>query len=141
MFMLSFYGSPTFNRPGVAGCIQQTPLSLFHWIIDSVILLFRIFNTGVRCQVSGVRCQVSGVKCNIIFLFFFGQSGGASRVRIFYRRGLPRLVFRWRKKTWELKKQCLLILTHVSNKCYRFDFSKCSKILCDDFQGCQEKTF
>ena len=34
-----------FNRPGVAGAVLQTPLSLFHWLIQSVILLFRILKT------------------------------------------------------------------------------------------------
>ena len=43
----------------------------------------------VMCHKSGVRCQVSGVK---FFLFFFGQRGGASRLRVCYQRGLPPLV-------------------------------------------------
>ena len=42
-------------------------------------------------HVSGVTCQVSGVSCNFI-IFFFGKSGGASRRRVCYQRGLPRLV-------------------------------------------------
>ena len=41
----------------------------------------------VRCQVSGVTSQVSHVS------FFSGQSVGASRWRVCYQRGLPRLVF------------------------------------------------
>ena len=48
--------------------------------------------SGVRGQVSGVRCQVSGVTCNFFSLFFFGQSGEASRRRFCYQRCLPRLV-------------------------------------------------
>ena len=51
--------------------------------------------SGVRFQVSGVICQVSGVRCRVsgvIFLFFLGQSGGASRWRVCYQRGQPRLV-------------------------------------------------
>ena len=49
-------------------------------------------------HMSYVMCQVSGVKCTfflLIFLFsspFFGQSGGASRWRLCYPRGLSRLV-------------------------------------------------
>ena len=47
----------------------------------------------VSCQVSGVRCQVSGVTCHFfLFLYFFWQIGGASRWRVCYQRGLPRLV-------------------------------------------------
>ena len=37
---------------------------------------------------SCVRCHVSG-----FFGFIFGQSGEASRWRVCYQRGLPRLVF------------------------------------------------
>ena len=46
--------------------------------------------SSVRCQVSRVMCQVSHV---IFFFFFFGQSGGASRWRVCYQGGLPRLVY------------------------------------------------
>ena len=49
--------------------------------------------SGVICQVSGARCQVSGVIFFYFINFFFGQSGGASRWRVCYQRGLPRLVF------------------------------------------------
>ena len=57
--------------------------------------------SGVRCHVSGVTCQVSrvrfhvsGVTCHNFFsFFFFGQSGGTSRWRVCYQRGLPRLVY------------------------------------------------
>ena len=48
-----------------------------------------------RCPVSGVRCQVSGVRCIFFSSFFlssFLQSGEASRYRVCYQRGLPRLV-------------------------------------------------
>ena len=37
---------------------------------------------------TGVMCHVSGVRCH----FFFGQSGGASRWRVCYQQGLPRLI-------------------------------------------------
>ena len=36
-----------------------------------------------------ITCQVSGVRCPFVFL----QSGGASRWRVCYKRGLSRLVF------------------------------------------------
>ena len=52
----------------------------------------------VRCQVSGVRCQVSGVRCQVSHVFFLGQCGEASRWRVCYQRGLPRLVFFWGNK-------------------------------------------
>ena len=45
---------------------------------------------------SGVMCHVSHVTCHILFYFsfsFFGQNCGASRWRVCYQRGLPRLVF------------------------------------------------
>ena len=48
--------------------------------------------SGVTCHVSGVRCHVSGVTCIYIYIFFFLQSGEASRWRVCYQRGLPRLV-------------------------------------------------
>ena len=41
----------------------------------------------VRCPLSRVRCHLSRVR-----RVFFGQSGGASRWRVCYQRGLPRLV-------------------------------------------------
>ena len=67
----------------------------------------------VTCHVPHVTCHVSHVTCqeicflhfNILFLFYFfssssffyvkkiRQSGGASRWRVCYQRGLPRLVF------------------------------------------------
>ena len=53
----------------------------------------------VRCHLSHVRCQVPGVTCHVsvFFVFFWGKSGGASRWRVCYQRGLPRLV--WIHKT------------------------------------------
>ena len=44
----------------------------------------------VTCHVSCVRCQVSHVS---YYIFFFLQRGGASRGRVCYQWGLPRLVF------------------------------------------------
>ena len=52
--------------------------------------------TGVTCQVSGVRCQVSDVMCQVSRVtchIFFLQIGEASRGRVFYQQGLPRLVY------------------------------------------------
>ena len=53
--------------------------------------------SGVRCHVSYVRCHVSGVTCQVscvtFFYFFVWQSGEASRWRVCYQRGLPRLVY------------------------------------------------
>ena len=57
----------------------------------------------VTCHVSRVTCHMSSVTChmskkNYILIFFFfsrtqiGQSGGASRWRVCYQRGLPCLV-------------------------------------------------
>ena len=48
----------------------------------------------VTCQVSHVKCHMSRVTCHMwrFFFFFFWQSGGASRWRVCYQRGLPRLV-------------------------------------------------
>jgi hypothetical protein len=52
----------------------------------------------VTCHVSRVTCQMSPVKCHFFFFFFctltkIGQSGGATRRRVCYQRGLPRLVY------------------------------------------------
>ena len=52
----------------------------------------------VRCHMSRVRRQVSPVRCHMsrvtIFSSFFScQSGGTSRWRVCYQRGLPRLVY------------------------------------------------
>ena len=43
----------------------------------------------ITCHMSGVTCQVSHVRCNFFFLF---QIGEASRWRVCYQRGLPRLI-------------------------------------------------
>ena len=67
----------------------------------------------VTCHVSHVTCHLSTVTCHMshvkkkllhvliylyIYIYFFnvkkiGQSGGASRWRVCYQRGLPRLVY------------------------------------------------
>ena len=51
----------------------------------------------VTCHVSHVTCYLSHVNVFFVCLFFFlqqkfGKSGGASRGRVCYQRGLPRLV-------------------------------------------------
>ena len=53
----------------------------------------------VTCHMSRVTCHMSCVTCIIYFLLlFFGQSGEASRWRVCYQRGLPRLVL----KLWQV---------------------------------------
>ena len=53
----------------------------------------------VMCHVSHVTCHMSHVACHVSFVTTTkkmkknGQSGGASRSRVCYERGLPRLVF------------------------------------------------
>ena len=50
----------------------------------------------VTCHMSHVTCHVSLVTCHMSHFFsslFSGQSGEAYRWRVFYQRGLPRLVF------------------------------------------------
>ena len=49
----------------------------------------------VMCHMSRARvtCHLSGDTCHILFIFFFGQSGGISRQRLCYQRGLPCLVY------------------------------------------------
>ena len=103
------------NRPGVAGAVLQAPLSFIY----SFINWFRESSFSSRssnhfpaqtvrecspnttwhmscviCHVSYVTCHMSHVTCHMsfcLFLFFFGQSGGASCWRVCYQRGLPRL--------------------------------------------------
>ena len=50
----------------------------------------------VTCHVSHVMCHMSHVACHVsiyLFIYFFGQKGGAYCWRVCYQRGLPRLVF------------------------------------------------
>ena len=80
-----------FTRPGVAGAVLQSPPLLINSLIESVILLFKIFNPlsiqnrkslrveilkeglfPIMCNMSRVTCQVSGVKRHI-FCFFTKQ--------------------------------------------------------------------
>ena len=51
--------------------------------------------SSVICHMSHVICRVSNVMCQVSH--FFGPSGGASRARVCYQQGLPRLVVtEWR---------------------------------------------
>ena len=77
--------------------------------------------TCVMCHVSRVPCHLSRVKChmspvtcqkkNSSYFFFFsflslkkiGQSGGPSRWRVCYQRGLPRLVYKFIDKIHKLR--------------------------------------
>ena len=114
-----------FNRPGVAGAVLQTPLSLIHSIIHKVTRPFPSnlqntflhsqtvwarylklwenvqFPTCVSCHMSRVTYHMSDVvRCQMshfsfFFLFLF-LSGAAFWWRVSYRWGLPRLVS-WRE--------------------------------------------
>ena len=89
----------------------------------------------VTCHVSHVTCHMSHVTCHLshvkifvltffiiiitrnIYILFFNplkknlQSGGASRWRVCYQRGLPRLVcYAFHICSIELLKLCLIIL-------------------------------
>ena len=50
----------------------------------------------VTCHVSRVTCHMSHVTCHKKNIYIYikknGKSGGASRLRVCYQRGLPRLV-------------------------------------------------
>ena len=58
----------------------------------------------VMCHVSCVMCHVSHVACHVSYVMYhvspvtcqkkIGLSGGASRWRLCYQRGLPRQVFK-----------------------------------------------
>ena len=91
-----------FNRPGVAGAVLQTPLLLIHTFINSSFSSKPSkyhYTQSIRAKelkfwenfhhVSHVRCQVSGVRCLVSYISFFGQSGGASRWRVYNQQGYP----------------------------------------------------
>ena len=46
----------------------------------------------VTCHMSRTTCHMSLITC--MYIFFWGQSGEASRWRVCYQWGLPRLVLR-----------------------------------------------
>ena len=56
------------------------------------------------CHVSHVTRHMLRVMFFLNFFFIFGQSGGASRWRVCYQQGLPRLV---------KKKNCIEISLHL----------------------------
>ena len=90
---LTVKGSPVGNRPSPwqiqplsNSPIFQTP----NWHCNNHAIS-KCHTSGVTCQMSGVRCQVACVRCHnfiSIFFSFFGQSGGASRLRVCYQGGL-----------------------------------------------------
>ena len=74
------------KRPGVAGDVLQTPL-----------LLISSPPKPVTCHMSCVTCHISHVTYNISNKNKKKQkngiSGGASRWKVCYQCGLPRLIF------------------------------------------------
>ena len=92
------------NRPGVAGAVLQTPppivkISSKHYVCQTRKTRELKFWENVHPQ-PRVTCHVSCVKSHFFFLFFFRECCGASRWRVCYQPGLPRLVsseFRWRR--------------------------------------------
>ena len=67
-----------------------------------------IYVSCVTCHVSHVTCHVSCVTCHLyhVTCHFFsitkkiGQCGGASRWKVCYQRGLPRLVQKLEQFCW-----------------------------------------
>ena len=120
--MITTFKQTRWNR----GCSTITFIS--HSFNDWVILSFRIFKTLLipnrkswgaetlrecsspsMCHMWRVMCQVSGVKCQVYFFLSF-QGGGASRGRVCYQGGLPRLVF---KDCVIPNKYCFVFLTNI----------------------------
>ena len=79
-----------FKRPGVAGAVLQTPLSLTESFSHSS-LEEHLHSKFVRARerkftsphLSCVTCPMSHVMCQFFFFFFFIQSGETSRWRVF----------------------------------------------------------
>ena len=72
--------------PDIQNIIASKPLELESWHFD------RMFTPP---HMSCVTCHVSRVTCHLPFYFSFKKmekGGGASRWRVCYQRGLPRLV-------------------------------------------------
>ena len=64
----------------------------------------------VTCHMSRVMCHVSRVTCHMSRVTKKnGKSGGASRLRVCYQRGLPRLVLR-REALWILQRNWFIEL-------------------------------
>ena len=101
-----------FNRPCVAGAVLQSPPVLINWFIKwsfssnifqplqctvnlkpEELVSWNFERTFIPHYGSCVTCHVSPVTCPFFCLKKIGLSGGASRWRVCYQRGLPRLVF------------------------------------------------
>ena len=98
-------------RPGVAGAILQTALSLTQSLIrrESIFNkpsvqncksygaeILRECSQPPTCQVSGVQCNMSYVISHIIYVniyIIFWQSGEVCQWMVCYQRGLPGLVY------------------------------------------------
>ena len=84
---------------------------------------FKCQVSHVRCHMSGVICWVSGVKCIFIFcIYFFLQSGGASRWRVFYQQGLSRLVNLVPGHNRHLSKVSIANLLFLKKLCFQQTF-------------------
>ena len=64
----------------------------------------------VKCHVSYVMCHISGATCHVLGVMCIFLSGEASRLRVGYQQGLPRLVV---ASAWNLLKE--LISENYSN--------------------------
>ena len=79
------------------------------------VSLGRCHVSSVMCQVSHISCHMSGVTCHVscvtflLYIFFCGQSGGASWWRVCYQRGLPVYFF-----TFPISWDILLLSVWVS---------------------------
>ena len=76
---------------------------------------------SVTCHVWRVTCHMSCVTCHIIYIYMYfvwewGQSGEASRWRVCYQRGLPRLAYNRVRAIWRgiLNKDNYEILRYMS---------------------------
>ena len=86
-----------FNSPGIAGAVLQTPSSLIHSFIKSLThpLWTCLQNSGCVKNPSWL-CEKSAMALGGIrhlWRLASASTGGASRWRVCYQRGLPRLVF------------------------------------------------
>ena len=75
--------------PNLSDIIDPKVLELGSWNYERMFTPHHV--SHVTGHGTGVTCQVSRVI--ICILSFFRQSGGASRWRVCYQRGLPRLVY------------------------------------------------
>ena len=93
-----------FNRPGLAGAVLQSTSWLIHSLIQSVREPFPPNHQNIINQkpeelgcMSRVMCYMSCVTWHVTVTChmsnFFWTSGEAYWWRVYYQRGLPRLVF------------------------------------------------